>query len=723
MKKVLWIVFFLCITGLLFSHEAIVCGDVNGDDKANILDALMIAQFFVGLNVPINLTRADVNCDGNINIIDALVISQSNINLITIDCECLHSPCPEVPLEPVAGLDQAYTHILRNRNDFDLFSNKSSPDEDNNTIEVKFLILDIQNNPTLYFTNANLNLVHYDFTVNVLGNTQTYPEFASVTYFNSMRENIAGTIVFYENYETDGVTTGIYSIEFCPTFHIRFIDVELAYRMVTCQAAFLNRKNLSYHPVGPVQELGLQDELEAYTASGIPVLSTEMLYKDQTFNTLNAGEGIGLLRVYGEDPRPLTVRDIVILDTIPNDIGHLGGIITTLPQTPLSHINLKAKQNNTPNIYIKGALDNQDITQYLDKYVYFKVDSNGYELREASYEEYLTHLDSIRPSGTQFPPINLSVQDIKSLNDIGFYDSISYGAKAANMAELLKILPHGMVPEGFAVPFYFYYRFMLQNQFFQYALTMIAEEEFQNDPEYRKDALKEFRNLIEDAPVSSDLADQLDVMHKSFPEGTSLRCRSSTNNEDLAGFNGAGLYDSKTHHPDEGHITKTIKEVWASLWTFRAYDEREFYRIDHFSTAMGVLVHPNFEDEKVNGVGVTKNIYDPNAPGFYINAQLGEYLVTNPEERSIPEAFAMMKINALDTYEVVYLSRSNLIPTDQYLLDEIYITQIISAMETIHQHFAPFYPAIPGWKFAVDIEFKVTIDNVLAIKQARPWID
>ena len=30
------------------------------------------------------------------------------------------------------------------------------------------------------------------------------------------------------------------------------------------------------------------------------------------------------------------------------------------------------------------------------------------------------------------------------------------------------------------------------------------------------------------------------------------RCRSSTNNEDLVGFNGAGLYDSFTHRPDEG---------------------------------------------------------------------------------------------------------------------------------------------------------------------------
>jgi phosphoenolpyruvate synthase/pyruvate phosphate dikinase len=398
-------------------------------------------------------------------------------------------------------------------------------------------------------------------------------------------------------------------------------------------------------------------------------------------------------------------------------------MITTLPQTPLSHINLKAKQNDTPNIYIKDALDNPDIMQYLGEYVYFKADIDGFELRQASYKEYITYLEEIRPTETQYPPRDLSVHEIKSLYDIGFYDSISVGAKAANVAELLKILPDGMVPKGYAVPFYYYDRFMQENQFYQYAEDMVAEEEFQNYPEYRDNALKLFRDMIEDAAVSSEIADPLDIMHKSFPEGTSLRCRSSTNNEDLEGFSGAGLYDSKTHHPDEGHITKTIKEIWAGLWTFRAFEEREFYRIDHFTAAMGVLVHPNYENELVNGVSVTKNIYDPNASGFYVNAQLGEDLVTNPDERSIPEAFIMMKIYPLEIYEVLYLSRSNKIPEGEYLLDSTYINQLIEAMETIHQHFAQLYVKIDSWDFAMDLEFKVTSEGALAIKQARPWID
>ena len=43
--------------------------------------------------------------------------------------------------------------------------------------------------------------------------------------------------------------------------------------------------------------------------------------------------------------------------------------------------------------------------------------------------------------------------------------------------------------------------------------------------------------------MMADLA----ALHMSFPEGTSFRCRSRTNNEDFPGFSGAGLYDCYTH--------------------------------------------------------------------------------------------------------------------------------------------------------------------------------
>jgi hypothetical protein len=61
-------------------------GDVNEDGLINIVDALLIAQYYVGLNPDINTLLADVNCDGVINIIDALLIAQYYVGLVDSFC-------------------------------------------------------------------------------------------------------------------------------------------------------------------------------------------------------------------------------------------------------------------------------------------------------------------------------------------------------------------------------------------------------------------------------------------------------------------------------------------------------------------------------------------------------------------------------------------------------------------------------------------------------------
>ena len=45
---------------------------------------------------------------------------------------------------------------------------------------------------------------------------------------------------------------------------------------------------------------------------------------------------------------------------------------------------------------------------------------------------------------------------------------------------------------------------------------------------------------------------QIVATQKKFPAGQPIRARSSSNVEDGAGFNGAGLHDSYTQRPDEG---------------------------------------------------------------------------------------------------------------------------------------------------------------------------
>jgi hypothetical protein len=62
-------------------------GDANGSGAIDIVDALIIAQYYVGLNPSGFIAgNADTNCDGSINIVDALLVAQYYVGLINRFC-------------------------------------------------------------------------------------------------------------------------------------------------------------------------------------------------------------------------------------------------------------------------------------------------------------------------------------------------------------------------------------------------------------------------------------------------------------------------------------------------------------------------------------------------------------------------------------------------------------------------------------------------------------
>lgn len=405
-----------------------------------------------------------------------------------------------------------------------------------------------------------------------------------------------GQIVYHPNVVAPDGSLGVYRYEFERSDCYSFEKVAYAYAALAASMPLLEN-NLAYHPVPDcplrmyqgsyVWDVWVEGDKALYDASRVNVFLEGDILPDVDFISLNQGEGYGYLRIMTPEERP-NPRDVVIYETLPNDLPRVGGIITTVPQTPLSHVNLRAVQDDIPNAFIRDALDDSDIDDLIGHHVRYTVTESGYTLRAATKAEVDAHYESSRPATVQTPERDLSVTKITALRDVGFNDWDAFGVKAANMAVLGTLdFPEGTVPEGFAVPFYFYDEFMKNAVLAEETLfgkkkwdeankftlpagtklsaavtTMLAHPKFRTDYEIQDEMLDDLQDAIKDAESPQWIIDALTKMHATYPAGQSLRYRSSTNNEELPGYSGAGLYDSKTQDPDEtaeDGIDKSIK--------------------------------------------------------------------------------------------------------------------------------------------------------------------
>lgn len=510
---------------------------------------------------------------------------------------------------------------------------------------------------------------------------------------------------------------GVYTFEFNPNDAFPFEKIKMVHDLIVSKMPFAKNR-LGYCPLwGAIAIYNREKAL--YDKADFPVYFEDDLYANIGYLPLNQAESFGRLRLLETDEIP-TARDIVICKTLPNEMPRVAGIITGVRQTPLSHVNLRAIQDKVPNAFITKAWEHYKIAPLIGKYVYYRVDVDGFEMREATQKEIELHFVSIRPKNVKKPSRDLSITKILPLDDIKFTDASIFGVKTANVATLRTFgFPDGTVPNGFGVPFYFYDEFMKHNKFYDKIKASLLVSDYENDQNTKVAILRKIRKDIENAELPNWMMNALSDLQKAFPHGTSLRCRSSTNNEDLPGFSGAGLYDSFTHQPDEGHLSKTIKQVFASLWNLRAFEAREFFRIDHFTTAMGVLVHPNYENELANGVAVSDDVVYQTEGNYYFNTQVGEDLVTNPEEQSIPEEIL---IDWWDSKKYRLVQTSNRTDDGRLILTDNHLHQLSFYIGTVHNKFSELYASkVNPKEFAMEIEFKITKDGRISIKQARPW--
>ena len=472
-------------------------------------------------------------------------------------------------------------------------------------------VIDRSSRNRIYYVNTKLYKFHKDFVNGTYLSLERGQEFFENNYLKPNRRFILGTIAYQTPVQK-------WTFEFWEGDLISAEQIKLASDVIN--KSFFTP--VAFKPNSTRQE-------EATASLGLTrVLQTE-ISKNQEYEPLNIAKGLGRIHIIPKLDEHVEIgfNEIVVLDEVPVQLPPVAGIITSKPSTPLSHINLLAKGWGIPNVYIKNA--QELLKPYNTRWVEFDARRDTYSIKQADnsaldqYQKRLQQrLDLMKPRG------DLSIRKIAGLQEQRASSVVAYGAKSANLGELIHAhIPGFTVPPGFTIPFFYYDQFLSENKLDNALYAMLNDQKFVHDPAYRRAALTRFRENFQKGTVNPALrAEVLRRAHLEFP-GKGLFARSSTNSEDLPNFNGAGLYTTMPNLKTDEQLIEGIKTVWASVWNFEAYEARERAGIDHSKIYMAVLIQEGINSES-SGVMITADPFNRqpdaiNRGSIYISAKRG----------------------------------------------------------------------------------------------------
>jgi hypothetical protein len=481
-------------------------------------------------------------------------------------------------------------------------------------------------------------------------------------------------------------------------------------------------KKLLFRPDSPAQ-LAVAKEVERL---GIPTITNDRIYKSARYQSFNNGRAVGRLRVVepGTPYESLVFgRDeIVLLQEIYPDISPVAGILSTVFSTPLAHVNLRATSWGIPNA---GYVDAFEEYKSLDgKTVYLEVRDATHMLRLASDTEISELRHVARPAIT-LPSADLGNANMPMLTHIAARDVNAFGAKTANLGEIASArLPEVDVPPGFGLPFFYYQRHMREHGLDKRLDTLLADPRFAADVVWRKQALEGMQRAIREAPIDPTVLAAIYKRVRIKLDGRGAFVRSSTNAEDLEGFNGAGLYDTVPNVRGKRALGDAIKQVWASLWNFRAVEERSLFGIDHQQVYAGVLIQVGV-DATAAGVLITTNLYDhEDRESFTINAKRGLGIRVVAGTR-VPEQIVFDLVNngtriisrSDDPTMLVFDEQGGIREVANEHQGVILTEERAKRLSDVIRRFRPLFPA----DYPLDVEWLFEGERVWIV-QSRPYV-
>ena len=544
-------------------------------------------------------------------------------------------------------------------------------------------------------------------------------------------------------------------------------------------------------------------------------------------------EGItaGRLRLMEEVESPTEERDILIYNELPDDLPACRGLITSIPQTPLAHLNLLARNRGIPNLYSAGISQQAPVASLARAraaVLLWSRSPDEWRLLPLTADEYRRYLSLRQTPSRELsrPPIEETPYDYPLQRGLDLQEILSLrpqiGGKATGVLIIDQILAEraelassivspplpsmalsgrayaehiepieALIAEALAsseLKVKRHLQSILLEGWTGLTRRAPSAQELEETHQWIDAQSADLKSLIssggvqgwiKETPIARDTLDRvLSLLKERFAELSpyqGLRFRSSSNVEDLEGFNGAGLYGSESGylfpHVQRSErdrvksVARALRSVWASYWSLEAFEERSLEGINHLKGWMGILIHPQFQNELELSNGVMTLTLAPRsahelghdypAPthddwlGYAtLNSQLGSESVTNPSAPHLLTELIEVKIyrepmsseeeneRALYRFEIEKSQRSTL--SDQ-VLNEAQIKALVEesliVTETWREALNSELTSSQGLSaFTLDFEYRIVDPSwpllrspseevgeaLVILKQARP---
>jgi hypothetical protein len=448
--------------------------------------------------------------------------------------------------------------------------------------------------PRVYWIDTKRHLYHFDFLQARYLTLADADSFNAANYSRADRRFVLGAVARYPR-------LGRYGVEL---WEGDVVEPELlAAMMAQLQASF--HAPLTFKP-------NSDQQTTAAKSASLPTIGIEEAYGAREQLVLNGGRAIGRLVLVDEgSEEDLLPGDIALLKAMPIRMPPVAGIISSTFTTPINHVSLLAKSWGIPNAYradadrLWGELNGRQVV----------LDTRGQAVAvRLATEAEVRAAERVRAiRRVRAPRADLVYSGLPALTEQDAQWAPRTGAKAANLAEAAMVARKRPdlgfeVPPGYSVPFAFYERFVAANGLAADVEALLNDPRRQ-DPAWRRAALAALRARFAAGDVpKADLAAILARRHSLLGD-KGVFVRSSTNAEDLPGFNGAGLYDTVPNVTSAVAIDAALKTVWGSLWNERAFAARERAGIDHRAVRAAVLMQVGV-DADAAGVMTTIDPFD-----------------------------------------------------------------------------------------------------------------